>query len=149
MFGTHLGPNHTKTTKNTHLESPLVLSLEPNRHSAQNQKNKVESWRLFISNRAARACVIDARQTMHVSGAGAWERGDGFQMREVFCFYRLLLSASLQDLWWCRSGTGGGEEGRRGGDSAVQYLEQVNKLLHLTWDLSWDRCVQMCCVQGR
>lgn len=27
---------------------------------------------------------------------------------------------------------GGGEEGRRGGDSAVQYLEQVNKLLHLT-----------------
>lgn len=90
MFGTHLGCNHTETTKNTHLESLLVLSLEPNTHSAPNQKNKVESWRLFISNRAARACVIDARQTMHVSEAGAWERGDGFQMRDV-----LLLSSSV------------------------------------------------------
>lgn len=146
MFGTHLGPNHTKTTKNTHLESPLVLSLEPNRHSAHNQKNKVESWRLFISNRAARACVIDARQTMHVSGAGAWERGDGFQMREVFAF----IVFCCQRVCRIFDGAGAGrEEGRRGGDSAVQYLEQVNKLLHLTWDLSWDRCVQMCCVQGR
>lgn len=54
----------------------------------------MESWHLFISNRAGQARVIDARQTMHVSGAEAGERRDGFQMRDVR-FYRPLLSANL------------------------------------------------------
>lgn len=99
-----------------------------------NQKNKVESWLLFILNRAGQARVIDAPQTTHVSGEEAWEQRDSFQMRDA-CFYHRLLSAN------CHIFDGGG--------CVLQYLEQVNKLLHLTWDLSWDRCVQMCCVQGR
>lgn len=40
------------------------------------QKDKVESWHLFFSNRAGQACVIDAWQTMHVSrGRGLGARG--------------------------------------------------------------------------
>lgn len=55
--------------EHTHTTSPGVI-VGAYQTPSPNQKKKVESWHLFIPNRAGQPCVIDARQTMHVSGVG-------------------------------------------------------------------------------